>query len=377
MGQDADRSVLVVAPELCATGGIQSFGADVLHALRALCPPEKLTVVSRNDSTAELQQRFPWLRDPMGLECRHSRLQKLFVRHHLRRVIRRVRPDVILCLHPHLVPAVVRRGVPVIAFCYGVDIWNVSPRVARSLRHITRMLSISKFTSDRLVEQLPELESRIALFPPAYDDERFVPVSRNPAVRERLGIPAEARVVLTVARLAKSEGPKGYDDVVRSLPLLLKTHPDAWYVLAGKGADAERVKSLADELGVGSRVLLPGFVPDAELPDLYRAADVFIMPSRKEGFGIVFVEAAASGTAVIGGNADGSVDALLGGRSGRLVTPGDVSGIADALREEFNLDRESKQKIAAERAVLVRDAFGRPVFRERLRLHLQQCAACR
>jgi glycosyltransferase involved in cell wall biosynthesis len=97
--------------------------------------------------------------------------------------------------------------------------------------------------------------------------------------------------------------------------------PDAAYLVVGSGDDQPRLERLAQEAGVGDRVAFAGQVPDLELPDYFALAHVFAMPSTGEGFGIAFLEAAASGLRVIGGNRDGSVDALADGQIGRLVDP--------------------------------------------------------
>ena len=83
--------------------------------------------------------------------------------------------------------------------------------------------------------------------------------------------------------------------------------------------------------GVGAAVRFVGQVARQELPDYYRLADVFVMPSTGEGFGIVFLEASAADLPVIGGNRDGSVDALAEGRIGTLIDPDDVHGLVEAI----------------------------------------------
>ncbi len=88
---------------------------------------------------------------------------------------------------------------------------------------------------------------------------------------------------------------------------------------------------MAKDLGVAEHVIFAGFVPDEELPDHYRLADVFAMPSTGEGFGIVFLEALACGTPVLAGNRDGSTDALDAGRLGTLVDPLSDEEITDGL----------------------------------------------
>ena len=97
--------------------------------------------------------------------------------------------------------------------------------------------------------------------------------------------------------------------------------PNAIYLIAGAGDDKRRLEHLAAERGLAGRVVFTGHVPADELPSYYALADVFAMPSTGEGFGIVFLEAAACGLPVIAGNADGSVDALGEGQIGCLVDP--------------------------------------------------------
>ena len=95
------------------------------------------------------------------------------------------------------------------------------------------------------------------------------------------------------------------------------------------------LRSVAQTFDVAGRVIFAGKVPHEELPDYFRTADVFVMPSVKEGFGIVFLEAAACGLPVIGGNRDGSVDALADGVIGTLVDPEDPAMIAKAIDSAF------------------------------------------
>jgi glycosyltransferase involved in cell wall biosynthesis len=107
--------------------------------------------------------------------------------------------------------------------------------------------------------------------------------------------------------------------------------PDAAYLVVGTGDDRPRLERLAGAAGVSDRVVFAGQVPDGDLADCLALADVFAMPSTGEGFGIAFLEAAASGLPVIGGSRDGSVDALAEGRIGRLVDPDAPSEIAAAV----------------------------------------------
>ena len=144
---------------------------------------------------------------------------------------------------------------------------------------------------------------------------------------------AGRRIILTVGRLSAAERYKGHDRLIAALPGILARVPDAAYLIVGSGDDRPRLERLAREAGVADRVVFAGHVPDEELPDYFALAHVFAMPSTGEGFGIVFLEAAASGLPVIGGNRDGSVDALAEGRIGRLVDPESREEIEAAVVE--------------------------------------------
>jgi glycosyltransferase involved in cell wall biosynthesis len=148
---------------------------------------------------------------------------------------------------------------------------------------------------------------------------------------KRFGLKPDQPVLLTVGRLEPSEQYKGYDQILRALPAIRRAVPDVRYVIAGRGPDRPRIEALIRELKLEGSVTLAGFVANQELCDFYNLCDVFAMPSKGEGFGIVFLEALACGKPVLAGNKDGSVDALLGGEIGVLIDPDNVAEIADAL----------------------------------------------
>jgi glycosyltransferase involved in cell wall biosynthesis len=120
---------------------------------------------------------------------------------------------------------------------------------------------------------------------------------------------------------------------VRALPEIRRELPDVRYLLVGAGPDRARIENLAIEIGVRDAVVFTGSVSDAELSDHYNLCDLFAMPSKAEGFGIVYLEALACGKPVIAGNKDGSADALANGDLGLLLDPDDIAAIArEAVR---------------------------------------------
>jgi phosphatidylinositol alpha-1,6-mannosyltransferase len=115
------------------------------------------------------------------------------------------------------------------------------------------------------------------------------------------------------------------------LPRLVEKQPDAIYLVIGEGNDRSRLEGLARRLGLEHYVRFLGMIEQHELADYYRLADVFVMPSTQEGFGIVFLEAAASGLKLIGGKCDGGLDALADGAIGFAIDPASPDELLSAI----------------------------------------------
>jgi phosphatidylinositol alpha-1,6-mannosyltransferase len=162
---------------------------------------------------------------------------------------------------------------------------------------------------------------------PEFEARLRTPVhpSRPPAFPER------ARVILTVGRWDPAERYKGADTLISALPRVLRTAPDAVLVLVGDGEDRPRLEQLAHEHGVTDRTRFLSSPTQEELFACYAHCDVFALPSRGEGFGLVFLEAMAHGKPVIGGAHGGTPDVVEDGVTGLLVSHGDVALLSGAL----------------------------------------------
>lgn len=172
---------------------------------------------------------------------------------------------------------------------------------------------------------------------------------------------AGKKVILTVARLSAEEAYKGHDRVIRCLPALSAEFDNLVYVIAGVGDQQSTLKALADSLGVNHFVQFLGNVARDELPSLYREADVFVMPSTGEGFGIVFLESLACGTPVIAGDSDGARDPLQDGALGILSNDENLAEcISEALR--LNSLPGGNKNIRALQAESVVRHFGRAAY---------------
>jgi glycosyltransferase involved in cell wall biosynthesis len=273
----------------------------------------------------------------------------------------KTRPDHIVSTHVNFGPAayLAKRmfGVPYTLVAHGIDIHPQLPeRTTTSIRKADRLIAVSEWTRSRLLGLGGMYHEKIEILPNTFDDVRFTPAVRPAELAERYSILPNEKVIVTVARLDSKERYKGYDRIVEALPQVARDCGPVRFLIVGSGEDRERIASLARQHSVEHAVTFAGFVDSSELADHYRLADVFAMPSTGEGFGIVFLEAMGCGTPVVAGNRDGSVDALDGGRLGKLVDPLDVPAIAGAissvLRGQGNplwFDRDSLHDAATER----------------------------
>ncbi len=186
----------------------------------------------------------------------------------------------------------------------------------------------------------------------------------------------ERPVLSSVARLVEW---KGQDVVLRGLPRLLDRIPDLMYLIVGDGPYRPRLERLAEELGVRDHVVFAGFVPAAELPSYYRASRALVVPSREfrrglpvEGFGIVYLEAAACGVPAIGGRGGGTDESIVDGVTGYRVDPRDPAAVADAALELLTDDGRHRRLASAAREHAVGLDWRRQA--ERLRQMLKEVA---
>ena len=334
---DRWRDCLYLFPQLFgAPGGIQTVNGDTLRAMTRVCPSARHRVLLYRDREVPRPAAERATGDRVRfLPCGRAGASRFrFAGAFVAGLIER-RPDLIVVGHAGLVPLawLAKRalGIPYIVWVHGVEVGRLRSRAqVAGLRHADRLVAVSRQTSRELITFDSSVAGRTLVLSSAVRD-RFRP-GGGADVRRQLGLGREP-ILLTVARYDPGERYKGYDLVVRALPAVLRRRSDVRYVLVGQGGDLPRVRTLARELGVDHAVVCAGAVTDDALPAWYNACDLFVMPSRGEGLGIVFIEALACGKPVIAGDRDGARDALLDGRLGRLVDPDDAGRLADAILE--------------------------------------------
>lgn len=288
------------------------------------------------------------------------------------------RPNLVISTHLNFAVAAywLKRlaGIPYWTVVHGVEAWDIQrPALETALRHADRILAVSSYTRDRLLKEQNLDPSKVSLLPNTFDAKRFKLAPKPTYLLERYNLKHEQPIILTVARLASNEKYKGYDRILEALPQIRQGIPNAHYVLVGKGDDLPRIEQLIAKLHLQECVTLTGFIPDHELCDHYNLCDVFAMPSKGEGFGIVYLEALACGKPTLAGNQDGAIDALCHGELGALVNPDDVEEIAKAILQI--LQGVYPNPIVYQPEVLrqkVIDIYGFEHFKNTLSKHLEE-----
>lgn len=214
-------------------------------------------------------------------------------------------------------------------------------------RRADLMLTSSRFAAS-IVTSVGVSPQRIRVIHPGVDTVRFNPDVDGSALRSRFAPGADC-VLLTVGRLQRR---KGHDKTIEALGPLRREFPGLRYLIAGDGSERARLEGLAAEHGVSDIVTFLGAVAEEDLPRLYAACDVFLMPARQigadvEGFGIVYLEAAAVGRPTIGGRSGGVGEAISDGKTGILVNGDDTGELAAAIRRLAG-SRELRQRMGDE-----------------------------
>jgi phosphatidylinositol alpha-1,6-mannosyltransferase len=252
--------------------------------------------------------------------------------------------DLVFCghiLHSALAAVIARNlKIPLWLQVHGIDAWTrPRPFIRWGVEQSDLVTAVSRYTKQRFLAWGGIQPEKVRVLPNVVPD-RYSPGPKSRQVLEQYGLRGK-RILLTVSRLSQHDRYKGHHRVLSVIPDLLREYPDLVYVIAGDGHGRETLQQLAVEYGIADSVKFIGKVSEVQLPDLYRTADVFVMPSTGEGFGIVFLEAMRSGLPVIGGNGDGSMDPLRDGTAGYAVTCESRVELLEAIRSAIEKPRNA------------------------------------
>ena len=317
---------LLMAPEIFASeGGIPRI---LQIYLRALCeldqPGHAVRLLALNDSTidsADLRRNAPG-----GLEdwsaC--TRNKSRFVREALR-LSRGC--DRIVCGHVAQLPVawLAQRLNPRLRYylvAHGIEVWRPFKILERiALRRAEKIFCVSEYTRGELLKNCPLQSDRAVVLHNA--------LAPSFEIRSGVSLSACQPTILVVTRLAYSDRYKGVEHLIAAMPAIRAAVPGATLRIVGRGDDVPRLISLRHQLGVTDAVEFLGFLSDRRLNEELRSCRLFALPSKKEGFGLVFLEAMAHGRPCLGARA-GGIPEVITTDTGVLADYGDVPGIAAA-----------------------------------------------
>ncbi|MGH9183099.1 MAG: glycosyltransferase family 4 protein [Acidimicrobiales bacterium] len=319
-------------------GGIQSYLWELWRRL----PPPEVTVVTTPSQGAvafDSAQPFPVVR---------TRQRLLLPTPGLARLTRALADEVnasLVVLDPALPLGLLgpSLGRPYVVVLHGAEVTvpgrlpGATALLGRVLRGASHVIAAGRYPAAE-AERVARQPLPLTVVPPGVDTATYrpLPAAERRRVRAELGLPVPGRLVVGVSRLVPR---KGMDTLVRAAARLAPLRPDLTVAIAGDGRDRSRLARLIRRTGAPVRLL--GAQPSDVLPRLYGCADAFAMLCRtrwvgleQEGFGIVFLEAAASGVPAVAGDSGGAGEAVLHGETGLVVgRPGDVAAAASALAE--------------------------------------------
>lgn len=349
------RLLALVTDAFGAGGGIAQYNRDFLSAAAATKQFGRIDVFPR--LAGEIDRPLP-----PGVRQYAARRAKFPYALGSLALAHRLRPDIVFCGHLFMAPLCLllarQVGARLLVQTHGVEIWDPPSKAQRlALEAADLVLAVSRDTRRRVLEWSVNDPENVAVISNTVGDE-FTPGDGS-AMRTRMGLTGR-KVLLSVSRLDARQRYKGQDRVIPLLPRLSELGHDVVYLIAGSGDDRPRLEALAGAHGVSDRVRFLGKVPDDDLASLYRAADLFVMPSSGEGFGIVFIQAMACGTPAIGLAVGGATDALCDGALGVAVSE---AGLARAIDQQLRRGRPD----GAQLHQAVQAKFGAPAFQDRVR----------
>jgi phosphatidylinositol alpha-1,6-mannosyltransferase len=330
-------------------GGIAQYNCDFLGALADARAVSSITILPRHAPD------FPLV--PETIEqtiARPGRIVYLVAA--LRTALFR-HIDLVFCGHLFMAPlaALITRlkGAKLIVQTHGIEAWPRPSRLQRAaLEAADLVLCVSRHTRAAVLSWAEIAPERVLVVSNTVR-EAFTPGDGS-TQRSALGLEGK-RVLLTVGRMDSRERYKGHDRVIAAITDLIAKGHDICYLIVGEGDDRARLEALARDVGVSDRVRFLGAVGLQRLIETYRIADLFVMPSTGEGFGVAFLEAMASGTPVLGLDVAGAKDALVDGELGPATSEVELPATIARLLDERKPDSGAL-------AAAARGRFGRAAF---------------
>jgi glycosyltransferase involved in cell wall biosynthesis len=258
-----------------------------------------------------------------------------------------------------------------VLFVHGVEAWHYRSSLhSLGVRQMQHIISVSQYTLDAFRRAYPgaPLEPNFVLA------NTVAPQLLAAGERVRASVAGPLRL-LSVTRLSAHDGFKGIDRVLEALPTLLQRFPDLVYCIVGDGADRIRLERLASRLGVERAACFRGSVSEDELSQEFAACTIFVMPSLKEGFGLVFIEAMAYGKPVVAARATAVPEVVPHGEAGLLVEQDNVHELIEAISLLIS-DFALRERMGAAGRKIVQERYTFEALQERVSQILPQVMEC-
>lgn len=221
---------------------------------------------------------------------------------------------------------IISPSTKIILIAHGIEVWQPLNQIKKQmLRACSKIISVSQYTQNKIIHTQKIPASKCIVLNNCIDPflKKEIEKQKSQTLLNRYNIKNTDTVLLTLTRLSEKDRHKGYTNVIAALHTIIQTNPNVKYILAGGYTPTEFafIQNVINKHSLQNNVIITGYINNNDLPSLFALADIYIMPSIKEGFGIVFIEAMYYGLVTIAGNTDGSVDAVLNGQLGLLVNP--------------------------------------------------------
>lgn len=343
-GNDIGRPALAVISRRLEGGGVAYVGRLLEHALAsgASHPPSVISLDQHHAGRVSASRKLGFARQVLARTVFGA-------------------TDWLLFGHPGiaavqgLIPGAMR--LPHVVQLHGTDAWEVPP--SAGVRSAALRIAPSRYTRARAQHAFPEIGA-IHVCAHGLLPETPPGGSLDREILDRI----RPDSVLIVGRLLSTERGKGHDELLECWPLVVERAPTARLVIAGEGDDLERLRLKSRQLGVADRVMFCGYVSDATREAMLRRAALFAMPSRQEGFGLVYLEAMRAGVPCIGAVDDGASEVIVDGETGYLVPQRDRAGLAIAIARLLN-DAGERARLGAAGRRRIEQHFTFDAYRRR------------
>lgn len=331
------KKILLLTLETFRTaGGIQRMSRTLAHSLHELSMKnsQRVDLYALNDRVADLIPSYLPL-------ANFKAFNKNKVRFALETIRAGRKADLIILTHVNL--ALIGWAIYLLnpkcriwLIAHGIEVWRPLKLWKKTIWKIAdRIICVSRYTRNKVSALLDANADRCLVLNNILDPFITLPVlfDKPESLLKRYQLNADHKIVLTLTRIAATEQFKGYEQVIKAISRIKDSIPEIKYLLAGPcdAPEKVRIQQLIKDHGLEKNFILTDFIKESELADHFLLADLFVLPSKKEGFGIVFIEAMAFGLPVICGNVDGSTDAVRNEAMGTAIDPDNINELEQAI----------------------------------------------